>query len=225
MHHRTLACLGLAAAAVLMFFCSSNYSEEASTNKPSSATPLMGLLDRFTACRRAGAGPGRDRGRAAQVGPADPGPGLPGKGIGPASDAVHRRGLQQDVPGQRWQDHLDVFHRQGQRIRRRLDALQRQHSVYAHAVRRRDHAQEGSRLAIRRARRNRNPRLPADRTGQGAVRPERPAAQADGRQHQDQGRRGRARPAGDRTARSRRKFTRSSAACAIPPRERIWFRS
>ena len=57
----------------------------------------------------------------------------------------------------------------------------------------------------------RDSRLPADRPGQGAVHPERPAAQADGRQHQDQGRRGRARPA-------RRRAPTQDRPRPIPPR-------
>ena len=67
--------------------------------------------------------------------------------------------------------------------------------------------------------------LPADRPGQGHVRPERPAAQADRRQHQDQGRRSPARPARPEPDRRQDRPRAVPPRRATPRREPTWFRS
>ena len=82
------------------------------------------------------------------------------------------------------------------RIRRCLDAFQRQHSFQPHGIYCRNHAGQKSGVALRlpRSRRHQshgNPRLPAHWIGQSHVRRKRPAAQVEGHQYQDRRCRGR----------------------------------
>ena len=110
---------------------------------PHTSRPLMKILALFTAPNVPQIGPAEIAVPPAQATIAETHPARPARqGTGAAPHALHRRRLQQDVPRQRRQDHLDLLHRPRQRIRRRLDAFQRQHSLHAHAIRRRGHAQE-----------------------------------------------------------------------------------
>ena len=70
---------------------------------------------------------------------------------------------------------------------------------------------------------HRNPHLPAHRSGQGHVYPKRPAAQADGGEHQDQ--RGRGESCAARAQLRQVACTGSSVACATRHREPIWLLS
>ncbi len=89
---RNLICWSLIAAGELLAYCCAIGGPESLAAEPSSATPLMAKLDRFSAVDVPALGPAESEVCAAQVGSADSV--RPARqGIGPASDAVRRRGL------------------------------------------------------------------------------------------------------------------------------------
>ena len=140
MRHRILPPLAVCAAGLALFaVCSATLGQNArQAVRGGAADGPAGPLHRP---RRAGPGPRRDRGRPPQVGQAHPArPARQRDGAAP--HALHRRGLQQDSAGQQRQDHLDLFHRPRLGIRRRVDALQRQHPLHPHAIRRRGDARK-----------------------------------------------------------------------------------
>ncbi len=71
-------------------------------------------------------------------------PGLPGKGMAQHSMLYIGEGYNKMFLVDKGKDHLDVCNRTGQRVRRRMDALERKCSLYPHAIHRRSHTgQEG----------------------------------------------------------------------------------
>ena len=147
----------------------------------SSATPCMAQLGTFHRAGCSGDGPCRNRLARRQLDERGHARRSARQWPRPASDALCRREFHQDVSRQRRQGNLDLSDRPGLRIRRRVDAFQRQHSFHSDAIRRRNHAGQKSSLALRLQHQQRrqshgSPHLPAHRFGSRDVCVERIAA-------------------------------------------------
>jgi len=106
-----------------------------------------------------------------------------------ARHALHRRGLQQDPAHQSRQNRMDLFHRPGWEYD---DVWMLRTATFSSAACNTWPKFRPIRRCCGAMMRGRNgdPHLPAHRSGQGSVYPKRPAAQADGGEHQNQRGRG-----------------------------------
>ena len=159
---RTMSLVSTAFLAGFALLASLIFGQDAASTKPSSKRPLIKLLPRFESASVPVMSP-------EEVEPPNFHPGAPPAGrssrerFGATSHAIYRRRLQQDVCSEPWQNCLDLFDRPRLGVRRRLDALEWEHSFHANAVHRRDHTGEEGRLALRCGPGYRNSRLSADR--------------------------------------------------------------
>jgi hypothetical protein len=149
-----------------------------------SSKPCMDALKKFTAPEVPALGSAETEVTPGRWGTNTTPAGLPGKGLAQHPMLYIGEGYNK-ISRQRWQNHLDLFHRQEQRIRRCLDAFQRQHSFHPDAISRRNYAGEKSCLALRLPDQHGSSLLPADWIGQSSVHSKWPAAEVDGHEHQD----------------------------------------
>ena len=132
MRYRVLSPLAVIAAGFALFaMCSATLGQ---TAKPSAAAPLMGLLDRFTAAGVPAMGPSETEVVPLKWDKTTP-PGLPGNGMAQHPMLYIGEGYNKILLVNKGK--IIWTYSTGDRlgIRRRVDALQRQHSVQPHAIR------------------------------------------------------------------------------------------
>ena len=132
MRYETLTPVAVLAGGFLLFTAACTAAaEDASAAKSSAATPCMNVLDRFTTADVPALGPAETAVAARKSENAPPPADLPGKGLAQHPMLYIGEGYNKMFLVHEGKVIWTYSTGGGQRIRRRLDALQRQHPLHA----------------------------------------------------------------------------------------------